>query len=130
MVVDASAIISILTEEDDGLVLSARLGAADDPVTQPVSLYEAATAIMRLRRYADDEAWTMIERFLSDSGVVPTDITPDLARRAVAAFSVYGKASGHPARLNMGDCFTYALAASLDRPILYKGDDFARTDRG
>ena len=52
----------------------------------------------------------------------------DQARRAREAYRDFGKGSGHPAGLNFGDCFAYALATSLGEPLLFKGDDFARTD--
>lgn len=50
------------------------------------------------------------------------------ASLAFAAYRRYGKGSGHPARLNLGDCAAYALATSLDLPLLFKGEDFSRTD--
>ena len=59
-------------------------------------------------------------------GIMP--VSEAQARDAVQAYARFGKASRHPARLNFGDCFAYALAKSLDAPLLYKGDDFARTD--
>ena len=50
------------------------------------------------------------------------------AKVGAEAFRKFGKGSGHPAKLNFGDCFAYALAKQLDAPLLYKGDDFAQTD--
>ena len=58
--------------------------------------------------------------------IVP--VSEDHARDAILAYSRFGKASRHPARLNHGDCFAYSLAKALDQPLLFKGDDFARTD--
>lgn len=55
-------------------------------------------------------------------------LTESQARIARAAYQRFGKGSGHPARLNMGDCFAYALARDLDEPLLFKGADFAQTD--
>lgn len=57
-------------------------------------------------------------------------ITTDDAGRALDAFARYGKGTGHPARLNMGDCFAYAVARNHGVPLLYKGEDFALTDLG
>ena len=57
-------------------------------------------------------------------------ITPNVARQAVQAASTYGKVAGHPADLNMGDCFSYAMASAYKIPLLYKGNDFAKTDLG
>jgi len=56
------------------------------------------------------------------------DVTADLVRIAREAHLRFGKGMGHPAQLNFGDCFSYALAKSLDVPLLYKGGDFAKTD--
>ena len=50
------------------------------------------------------------------------------ARDAIEAYARFGKCTRHPAQLNFGDCFSYALAKALDQPLLYKGDDFSRTD--
>lgn len=58
--------------------------------------------------------------------VVPVDV--DQARVAREAYRDYGRGSGHPAKLNFGDCFAYALASVTDEPLLYKGDDFVHTD--
>ena len=55
-------------------------------------------------------------------------VTEQQARAALAAFGSYGKGSGHPAGLNFGDCFAYALAKISGEPLLFKGTDFARTD--
>lgn len=55
-------------------------------------------------------------------------LTPDQARIARQAYRDYGKGSGHPANLNFGDCFSYALARAKREPILYTGDDFVHTD--
>jgi ribonuclease VapC len=61
-----------------------------------------------------------------DFTVVP--LTDEIGRVALDAFDRYGKGRGHPAQLNMGDCFAYACARVEGAPLLYKGDDFGRTD--
>jgi ribonuclease VapC len=58
------------------------------------------------------------------------DVTAPQALLAREAYRDFGKGSGHPARLNFGDCFAYALAKERDEPLLYKGDDFGHTDVG
>jgi uncharacterized protein with PIN domain len=65
--------------------------------------------------------------FLSAMRVEIIPITPDIGRGAIRAFERFGRGQ-HPARLNMGDCFAYACARSLDVPLLFKGDDFSQTD--
>lgn len=65
---------------------------------------------------------------LARIGLVP--ITPEDAGRALDAFEHSGQETGHPARLHRGDCFAYAVAQNHGVPLLYKGEDFARTDLG
>jgi len=55
-------------------------------------------------------------------------VTEAQARIAREAYRDFGRGSGHPARLNFGDCFAYALAKAMNEPLLFKGDDFTRTD--
>ena len=63
---------------------------------------------------------------LIDPDLVPVDA--DLAERALGIFQQFGKGQGHPAQLNFGDCMSYAVARVSGRPLIYKGDDFGRTD--
>lgn len=65
---------------------------------------------------------------IARSQITITPFTESLAELAAQAFLKFGKGCGHPAQLNFGDCMAYALAKSLDAPLLYKGDDFAKTD--
>jgi ribonuclease VapC len=69
-----------------------------------------------------------LDPFLNESRIQIEPFTPAQARIARAAYQRFGKGSGHPARLNMGDCFSYALARDLGEPLLFKGDDFTLTD--
>ena len=69
-----------------------------------------------------------LDELLANSRIEIVPVSADHARIARAAYRDYGKGSGHPARLNFGDCFSYALAAELREPLLYKGDDFVHTD--
>jgi ribonuclease VapC len=124
MVLDTSAIIAILFDEPDAEVLERQI------VDDPVRLVSAGSVI---------EATIIIESRLGDAGgrefdlwlqrasieIVPVDVEQtEMARRAWRRF---GKGR-HPAGLNYGDCFSYALAATRDEPLLFKGNDFARTD--
>jgi len=124
MVIDTSAVAAILFDEPDAAVLEGRI--ADDPVR----LMSAATLL---------EATIVIEARLGDAGGREFDLwlhraeidiigvdaeQADLARRAWRRFG----RGRHPAGLNYGDCFSYALAATHDEPLLFKGDDFTKTD--
>jgi ribonuclease VapC len=123
MVIDTSAIAAILFDEPDAAALEGKI--ADDPVR----LMSAATFL---------EATIVIEARLGDPGgrefdlwlhraeveIVSVDAEQtDMARRAWRRFG----RGRHPAGLNYGDCFSYALAATHDEPLLFKGDDFTKT---
>ena len=69
-----------------------------------------------------------VDRLLDAWGVELASFDADQARVAQQAYRDYGRGSGHPAQLNLGDCFSYALATVADEPLLYVGDDFAHTD--
>jgi len=71
---------------------------------------------------------TAVDKFLDRYAVELRSVDETQLRIARIAFDRFGKGRGHPARLNFGDCFAYALAKSLGAPLLYKGDDFAHTD--
>jgi ribonuclease VapC len=68
-----------------------------------------------------------VERLLQEAGIEIAAVTPQQAEIAIEAFRRYGKGR-HPAALNIGDCFAYALAKATGHPLLFKGDDFAQTD--
>jgi ribonuclease VapC len=124
MVIDTSAIAGILFDEPGAAALEGKI--ADDPVR----LMSAATFL---------EATIVIEARLGDPGGREFDLwlhraeveilsvdaeQADMARRAWRRFG----RGRHPAGLNYGDCFSYALAATHDEPLLFKGDDFTKTD--
>ena len=69
-----------------------------------------------------------VDAFVEDLGAEEVAITPEIGRRALDAGATYGKAVGHPADVNFGDCFAYACAKQLGVTLVYKGDDFAQTD--
>jgi ribonuclease VapC len=69
-----------------------------------------------------------LDEFLHDAAIRIEPVTETQARIAREAYRDYGRGSGHPAQLNFGDCFAYALARDLREPLLYKGADFSHTD--
>ncbi|MGD9614855.1 MAG: type II toxin-antitoxin system VapC family toxin [Alphaproteobacteria bacterium] len=127
MFVDASAIVAILAAEDDATELSARFVKAEHVITSPVAIYEAVLGLARSRKISVIDAETAIHDLLARAKVEIVPITEEIARTAIRAFERYGRGR-HPAQLNMGDCFAYACARALGVPLLYKGDDFSRTD--
>jgi ribonuclease VapC len=127
MFVDASAMIAILVEESDAATLAKRLEQAAERCTSPIAIYEAVVGVARVSNVPLRSAETIIHRFLDQTMVRVVPITAEIGRAALSAFERYGRGR-HSAALNMGDCFAYACARELDLPILFKGDDFARTD--
>lgn len=129
MFVDASAFTAILVSESDGDELERRLVAASpSAITSPLAVFETALAVVTRRALTFDTAEARILDYLSSSSVRIIPITAEIGRLAIAARARYGKGTGHPARLNMGDCFAYACAKAHGVPLLYKGEDFVHTD--
>jgi len=124
IVVDTSALIAILRMEPDASLFDAALIRADACVLSAVSLLEATLVVVgRSPSDAADALDGLLRKY--DIRIAPFDA--DLVAIARDAFIRFGKGR-HPAGLNMGDCASYALAKSLDLPLLFKGDDFSRTD--
>ncbi len=128
MFVDASAIVAILTLEPEAGALADALEAAREPITSAIAIFEAVAGICRKRGARVADAQDDVRAFLSLAGVKIVAISGREVETALAAFDRFGKGRGHPAQLNMGDCFAYALARNRDVPLLFKGDDFGRTD--
>jgi ribonuclease VapC len=128
MFVDASAIIAILTGEPEADAFADALAGAAAPVTSPVAIFEAALGICRKRHATPAEAAADVREFLDLSGIRVAPITEGEAGAAIEAFARFGKGRGHPAQLNLGDCFAYAVARIHGISLLFKGEDFAKTD--
>ena len=128
MFVDASAIVAILTREAEADGLADLLNAARSAITSPVAVFEATLAICRKRQASVEEAEEDVREFLEVAGIELIPITAREAETALAAFSRFGKGRGHPAQLNLGDCFAYAAAKNYRTSLLFKGDDFSKTD--
>lgn len=125
MIVDASAIVAIAFDEPDSDRLLAALIAASRVSISTSTLLEASIVIDARR---DPKATRRLEDVVAsiELDVVPFD--EEQFRIARQAYRDYGRGSGHPAQLNFGDCFGYALAAERREPLLYAGDDFVHTD--
>jgi ribonuclease VapC len=127
MFVDASAVIAILSGEEDGDILAGKLDRADMALISPLAIYETAVGLARKRQCPIDEAQALVDFFVVESGAKVVEISEAVGRVAVEAFSRFGKGR-HRADLNMGDCFAYACARVHDVPLLFKGNDFIHTD--
>ncbi|HXR26140.1 MAG TPA: type II toxin-antitoxin system VapC family toxin, partial [Candidatus Binataceae bacterium] len=94
----------------------------------PIAVFEATVGICRERHASIDEAEGEVREFLELAGIELVPITAKETETALAAFSRYGKGRGHPAQLNLGDCFAYAVAKNHRTSLLFKGVDFNQTD--
>lgn len=127
MIVDASAIVAVMRNEPEGNALASRIMAARVRATHPISIYEATLAIARLAGSGIEPARAVVGEFLAGMRIDVVELRSAEAAVAIDAFTRYGKGR-HPAALNMGDCFSYACAKVRGLPLLYKGEDFGRTD--
>ena len=123
MVLDTSAIMSILRQEDDAAQIAACVARASSVCISAVTRLEAFTVAMAQGEIGSQKLAELLGQ-LSPQVIAFDEVQSSLAVTAVKAF---GKGH-HPARLNFGDCCAYALAKSLNLPLLYKGNDFAQTD--
>jgi ribonuclease VapC len=124
MVIDTSALVAMLTDEPDAELLEARV--ADDPVRTMSRASYLETAIVIESRFGDSGG-RELDLWLHRASVSLVAVDADQAEVARAAYRQYGKGR-HRAGLNYGDCFSYALAKVSGQPLLFKGDDFGRTD--
>lgn len=123
IVVDTSALIAILRSEADATKIAQALGEADRRLISAGTLLEAG--IVTVRR-SDEHSRLMELVRRAQLEVVATSEAE--VRAGIVAARRYGRGSGHPASLNFGDCFAYALARTRNLPLLFKGDDFVHTD--
>ena len=125
MIIDTSALVAILRDEPDAGRYALAIEQAADRRISAATYVEVGAVIDGAR---DPVASRRVDELLQVAGIVIEPVTVEQARRAREAYRDFGKGSGHPARLNFGDCFSYALATSTGDTLLFKGDDFALTD--
>ncbi|MER9138720.1 type II toxin-antitoxin system VapC family toxin [Mesorhizobium sp. M0621] len=140
MFLDASAIIAILLQEADADSLLGKAERADKLYFSPSSAFEAIIGIARSTSLAEngdqaltpavliDRCQTIVVGFLAELRAVEIPIDARIRELAIKAARDYGRYVGHPAKLNFGDCFSYACAKAHRIPLLYKGNDFSQTD--
>ncbi len=124
MIVDTSALIAILFDEPDARRYASALAAANDRRISAATFVETAIVVEAQTRGAGA---SQLDGLMRSAAIVVESLTEEQARVARQAFVDFGKGR-HPAALNFGDCFSYALAKVSGQPLLYKGEDFARTD--
>jgi ribonuclease VapC len=124
MVIDTSAIVAILFEEEDHQRYERAIEGASAWLVSAVTRVELSFVIEGRKREAGRER---LERFFALTEAEVIAVTPQQAMIAIDAFRNYGKGR-HSAGLNIGDCFSYALARATGHPLLFKGNDFVQTD--
>jgi ribonuclease VapC len=125
VIVDSSALVTIVREEPGfSTFLDALLRSPTNRVSAATFL-EAAIVIDRL---PNPRAAARYDVLIERLNIVLEPVTAAQARIAREAYRRFGKGIGHPARLNFGDCFAYALAKEFDKPLLFVGHDFTHTD--
>jgi ribonuclease VapC len=124
MVLDASALLAILLDEPERRSFTTAIEAAPRRIISAASLLECALVVEARR---GEPAGRELDLLIHRGGVAVVAVDADQVDVARSAWRRYGKGR-HPAGLNFGDCFSYALAAVTGEPLLFKGDDFAQTD--
>jgi ribonuclease VapC len=125
MIVDSSAVVAVLNQETGWQAFDQALREASGSQMSAATYVELGVVVDSM---GDPSISRRLDRLLSAWGVDVVPLTAAQAGLARAAYRDYGRGCGHPARLNLGDCFAYALAADTGRALLFKGDDFGHTD--
>jgi len=125
LIIDSSALIAVLRKEQDYLDYRRAIAKSAECRMSTATYLESAII-------ADRDHSPLLsrefDRMITSMDVEVVPVTVEQAQIARAAYRDFGRGSGHPARLNFGDCFAYALAVERNEPLLFKGDDFSHTD--
>lgn len=138
MFIDTSAIIAMINNEPGSDEVLRRIEAHKGArFISPLVRFEAVASLARLRSGARkptpeqfDAAGIVINDFVEMLEASDITITPAIGQQALIAARTYGKHVGHAADLNFGDCFSYACAIANNARLIYKGNDFSKTDLG
>ena len=125
--VDASAMISLMTGEDDADDLAHRLGAEQSRLCSALSVWETIAGLCRTYMFSVPSARATVQSFIELNDLKFVGIGEREFDLATQAYAEFGKGR-HPAALNMGDCFAYACAKANRAKLLFKGEDFTKTD--
>ena len=125
MIVDTSALVAILRAEPDAMRFAKAIEAADYKRLSAIGYVETAAVI---ESAGDPVTKRRFDDLLREAEITIEPVSVTQAQIAREAYRDYGKGRGHRAKLNLGDCFAYALARELGEPLLFKGKDFSHTD--
>ncbi|MDQ0469441.1 type II toxin-antitoxin system VapC family toxin [Labrys wisconsinensis] len=140
MFIDASAIVAVINQEPGWQEIVKRLSEMQDGcLVSPVVRFEAVLAVARAAAKAGGAdvkptphilaiARELVDELFKEFEAREIEVSRAIGDKALDAAMTYGKTIGHPADLNFGDCFAYACAKEYKTGLIYKGDDFARTD--
>jgi ribonuclease VapC len=124
MIIDTSAIVAILFNEDDAQIYAEAISRADSCRVSAATFVETAIVV---ESQTKNNGSRQLDAFIRRAGITIEPVTEEQAHIARQAFTDFGKGR-HPAGLNYGDCFSYALSKATREPLLFKGKDFAKTD--
>ena len=125
MIVDTSALVAIIRKEPEIAQFTRLILSQDNSAMSAAGYLELGIVIDGQR---DPISSARVDETISMLGLEIAPVTETQAKIARAAYQIFGKGSGHKAQLNFGDCFAYALAIDTDQPLLFKGEDFSKTD--
>jgi ribonuclease VapC len=124
---DASALVAIIVGEPDADALADRLETDRTRLCSAISVWETIAGLRHSYAFSIPSARSQVKRFVDSARLRFVDIGERESALATDAYAVFGKGR-HPAALNMGDCFAYACAKSHRAKLLFKGEDFSKTD--
>ena len=126
--VDASALVAMITNEPERDRFRQTVLAEADSLWSAMSCWETVSAVRKRGTLSVPEARALVEESAELLGLRLVDVGSTELIAALDAYQTYGRTSGHPAKLTMGDCFAYACAKANNASLLYKGNDFLHTD--
>jgi ribonuclease VapC len=124
MIIDTSALLAILYQEEDAVYFAEAIAVAPVCRMSAANFLEAA---INIDVHGDAEASRQLDTFIRRAGIEIQSVTLEQVQIARQAYLDFGKGR-HPAGLNFGDCFAYALVRETGEPLLFKGYDFGKTD--
>ena len=125
MIVDTSALLAILYEEPEH---NAVFAALNNALVRRMSVASYLEVHLRIIRADNADSRHLFDQIFAKLNITLEPVTETQIKIAIDAFDCFGKGRGHPAQLNYGDCFTYALATEATEPLLFIGNDFSQTD--
>lgn len=125
MIVDTSVLVALLRGEPEAPAFATAIERAASARLSAAGYIEAGAVIDQAR---DPVVSRALDELIATARIAIEPVDEGQARLAREAYRDFGRGSGHPAGLNFGDCFSYALAKATGEPLLFKGEDFSHTD--